>query len=143
MLDQLVHAQFAAILPPAALLTSAEDTRPYECDGLTLYRERPAAVARELTKRFEEVRRGGLEALAAFYAGTAARGEITVVLGPAAAEADEEDLDGQLLRALDAHSVKDAAALVAVATGLPRRVVYGRALALSGGGGTAADQRSR
>ncbi|MEO8344214.1 MAG: FAD-linked oxidase C-terminal domain-containing protein [Betaproteobacteria bacterium] len=44
MLDQLVHAQFAAILPPAALLTSAEDTRPYECDGLTLFREQPAAV---------------------------------------------------------------------------------------------------
>ncbi len=44
MLDDLVHAQFAAILPPAALLTSPEDTRPYECDGLTLFRERPAAV---------------------------------------------------------------------------------------------------
>ena len=44
MLDEAVHAQFAAILPPAALLTSAEDTRPYECDGLTLFRERPAAV---------------------------------------------------------------------------------------------------
>jgi glycolate oxidase len=44
MLDDAVHAQFAAILPPAALLTSAEDTRPYECDGLTLFRERPAAV---------------------------------------------------------------------------------------------------
>src|SRR5258708_24879939 len=44
MLDDSVHAQFAAILPPAALLTSAEDTRPYECDGLTLFRERPAAV---------------------------------------------------------------------------------------------------
>jgi len=44
MLDDLVHAQLAAILPPAALLTSAEETRPYECDGLTLFRERPAAV---------------------------------------------------------------------------------------------------
>ncbi len=44
MLDDSVHAQFAAILPPAALLTTAEDTRPYECDGLTLFRERPAAV---------------------------------------------------------------------------------------------------
>ncbi len=44
MLDDSLHAQFAAILPPAALLTSAEDTRPYECDGLTLFRERPAAV---------------------------------------------------------------------------------------------------
>jgi len=44
MLDDAVHAQFAAILPPAALLTTVEDTRPYECDGLTLFRERAAAV---------------------------------------------------------------------------------------------------
>jgi glycolate oxidase len=44
MLDDSVHAQLAAILPPAALLTTREDTRPYECDGLTLFRERPAAV---------------------------------------------------------------------------------------------------
>ena len=45
MLDSIVQAQLAAILPPAALLVSAEDTRPYECDGLTLFRELPAAVA--------------------------------------------------------------------------------------------------
>jgi glycolate oxidase len=45
MLDPLVQAQLAAILPPSALLTAAEDTQPYECDGLTLYRDRPAAVA--------------------------------------------------------------------------------------------------
>ncbi len=45
MLDPAVHAQLAAILPPSALLTAAEDTRPYECDGLTIYRELPAAVA--------------------------------------------------------------------------------------------------
>ncbi len=45
MLDPAVHAQLAAILPPSALLTTAEETRPYECDGLTVYRELPAAVA--------------------------------------------------------------------------------------------------
>src|SRR5512143_174671 len=45
MLDPAVHAQLAAILPAAALLTTAEETRPYECDGLTLYRAVPAAVA--------------------------------------------------------------------------------------------------
>ncbi len=45
MLDPAVHAQLAAILPPAALLTTPEETRPYECDGLTLYRAIPAAVA--------------------------------------------------------------------------------------------------
>jgi 16S rRNA (cytidine1402-2'-O)-methyltransferase len=92
---------------------------------------RPAAVARELTKRFEEVRRASLPELAAHYAEHAARGEITVVVGPAPAEApDAEDLDGALRRALETHSVKDAAALVAAATGLPRRTVYARALEL-------------
>lgn len=44
MLDPRVLAQFQSILPPSALLTASEDTRPYECDGLTLYRERAAAV---------------------------------------------------------------------------------------------------
>ena len=92
---------------------------------------RPAAVARELTKRFEEVRRGTLPELAAHYAGTAARGEITVVVGPAPIEAaDAEDLDGQLRRALQGNSLKDAAAMVAGATGLPRKTVYARALEL-------------
>jgi glycolate oxidase len=43
-LDTHVHAQLAAILPAAALLTAPEQTRPYECDGLTLFRELPAAV---------------------------------------------------------------------------------------------------
>jgi 16S rRNA (cytidine1402-2'-O)-methyltransferase len=91
-----------------------------------------AAVARELTKRFEEVRRGTLPALAAHYAAEAARGEITVVVGPPEADAgDAEDLDGMLQRALASGSVKDAAAMVAGATGLPRKVVYARALELS------------
>ncbi len=101
-------------------------------DMATTFGDRPAAVARELTKRFEEVRRGTLPELAAHYAATAARGEITVVVGPAALEApDAEDLDGQLRRALAGASVRDAAALVAAATGLPRKLVYARALALS------------
>ena len=89
-------------------------------------------VARELTKRFEEVRRDGLASLATYYAGTPARGEITVLVGPAAEDAgDAEDLDGQLRAALVGNSVKDAAALVAGSTGLPRRTVYARALELS------------
>lgn len=93
--------------------------------------DRPAAVARELTKRFEEVRRGGLVELAAHYAAAEARGEITVVVGPGAEEeTGAADLDAELKRALESHSLKDAAALVAAATGLPRRVVYARALEL-------------
>jgi glycolate oxidase len=44
MLDPSVHAALAALLPPSALLTAPEETKPYECDGLTLFREQPAAV---------------------------------------------------------------------------------------------------
>ncbi len=95
---------------------------------------RAAAVARELTKHFEEVRRGTLTELAAFYASNQARGEITVLVGPPE-EDDQEDLDGALTRALATHSVKDAAALVSAATGLPRKIVYARALEI----GRAAD----
>ena len=102
--------------------------------------ERPAAVARELTKRFEEVRRGGLAELAAHYGTEAARGEVVVVVGPAPEEATgEAELDARLREAMAAGlSVRDAAAAVAEATGLPRRQVYARALEAGrarGGGG--------
>jgi 16S rRNA (cytidine1402-2'-O)-methyltransferase len=91
---------------------------------------RPTAVARELTKRFEEVRRGALTDLATHYGGNVARGEVTIVVGPPEHD-DPEDLDARLREALAGNSVKDAAALVAAATGLPRKLVYARALALS------------
>jgi 16S rRNA (cytidine1402-2'-O)-methyltransferase len=101
-------------------------------DMAAAFGARPAAVARELTKRFEEVRRAALPDLAEYYAAAGARGEITVVVGPPEQD-DPEDLDARLQAALERNSVKDAAALVATATGLPRRVVYARALALSRG----------
>ena len=44
MLDSTLHAKLAAILPPAALLVSAEETKPYECYGLTMFRTQPASV---------------------------------------------------------------------------------------------------
>ena len=101
-------------------------------DLLAAFGDRDVVVARELTKRFEEVRRGQLSEVAAHYATEPARGEITLLLGPAPAEtADAEQVDELLRRALETHSVKDAAALVATATGLPRRAVYTRALALT------------
>ncbi len=96
--------------------------------------DRPAAVARELTKRFEEVRRGDLAGLAAHYAAAEARGEICIVVGPAPEETTgEAELDAQLRKALDGGmSVRDAAAAVAEATGLKRRDVYRRALEMAG-----------
>ena len=95
--------------------------------------ERPAAIAREMTKRFEEVRRGGLGALAAHYASAEARGEICIVVGPAAAEAvvGDAEVTAQLRAALHSGlSVKDAAEAVAKSTGRKRRDVYREALEL-------------
>lgn len=94
--------------------------------------DRPAAVARELTKRFEEVRRGTLAELAAHYAVQEALGEICIVIGPAPEETTgEAELDAQLQDAMrGGASRRDAAAMVAAATGLPRKQVYARALAL-------------
>ncbi len=98
---------------------------------------RPAAVARELTKLHEEVRRGSLGALAAEYAGAEAeapRGEIVIVVGAAEARApiSEDALDREIAETLTKLSVRDAAAALAAKHGLPRRQVYARALALAG-----------
>ncbi|WP_374310472.1 16S rRNA (cytidine(1402)-2'-O)-methyltransferase [Dongia sp.] len=95
--------------------------------------DRPAAVARELTKMFEEVRRGSLQELLDHYTEAGPpKGEIVIVVGPPlpAAEADAGDLDAALLKALAAMRVKEAAEAVAAASGLPKRQVYQRALEL-------------
>ena len=94
---------------------------------------REAAVARELTKRFEEVRRGPLGELAAHYADAGPpKGEVVVVVGPPGPrEFDDETVDARLREALAENSVRDAAASVSAMTGLPRRGLYARALALS------------
>ncbi len=94
--------------------------------------DRPAAVCRELTKKFEEVKRGTLTALADAYP-QAPKGEIVIVVGPPGDEApDEADLDTALQAALAEMSVKDAAAFVSQQLGLKRKQVYARALELAG-----------
>jgi 16S rRNA (cytidine1402-2'-O)-methyltransferase len=96
--------------------------------------ERPAAVARELTKLFETVRRDALGTLAKTFAEEGPpKGEVVVVIGAGAAAPAETDeaLDGLIRAALQRHSIKDAAALVADETGRPRREVYARALSLT------------
>ncbi len=97
--------------------------------------ERPAAVAREMTKRFETFERGTLAALAARFAGATPKGEIVVVVGPPlAAETAPEDADSLLLAALRVQSPSAAAGDVARATGLNRRALYRRALELKEAG---------
>jgi 16S rRNA (cytidine1402-2'-O)-methyltransferase len=94
--------------------------------------DRECATAREITKLFEEVRRGKLSALAEAYAASSPKGEVVVVVGPPEAEAvSASDLDARLGAALATMTVRDAAEAVAAATGIPKRKVYRRALELA------------
>jgi 16S rRNA (cytidine1402-2'-O)-methyltransferase len=94
--------------------------------------ERIGALCRELTKKFEEVRRGTLSDLAEALAGETIKGEIVLVVDRGRVEAvDEGDLETDLCRALERHSVKDAADLVSRSHGIPRRRVYQMALKLA------------
>lgn len=93
---------------------------------------RTVAVCRELTKKFEEVIEGEAWALAERFAETPTKGEIVLVIHPPgeAPPPSEADVDALLRDALKTHRVKDAAAQVAEATGLPKRDLYARAQAM-------------
>ena len=95
--------------------------------------QREAAVCRELTKIHEEVRRGDLATLAQNSTASETRGEFVVVVGPppASQQISAGDADTLLRDALARVSLKDAVGEVAVATGVSRRELYQRALALS------------
>lgn len=94
--------------------------------------ERPAAVCRELTKTYEEVRRGPLRDLAAWAHEGQVRGEIVVVVAGAERPrpASTADLVAEVLARADAgERLKDAVAEVATAGGVPKRDLYAAALA--------------
>ena len=93
---------------------------------------RQAAVARELTKLHEEIRRGRLDELAEHYAAAGApKGEAVIVVAPAGKEEADVDIDLMLRDALGNMSLRDAAATVSEASGQARRKVYARALELA------------
>jgi 16S rRNA (cytidine1402-2'-O)-methyltransferase len=94
--------------------------------------DREAALAREISKRFEETVTGRLSELAARYAEAPPKGEIVIVVAPPgeAEPAGEADVDAALAEAMARLSPSRAAAEVAEALGLPRRSVYERALKL-------------
>lgn len=141
---------FAGFLPPkraarrreiaglqgiaATLIFHETGPRLADClaDLATVMGDRPAAVARELTKKFEEVVTGSVAELAKRYADVQPKGEIVLLVGPPAGlpAADAEALDTALIAALATMPAGKAAASVAAALGLPRGQVYTRALEL-------------
>lgn len=95
--------------------------------------DRPAVVARELTKLHEEAVRASLGELAARYAaGPDPRGEIAIVIGPAEARGGQADADAALREALGRLAPAKAAAEVARLTGASKKMLYARALEIKG-----------
>lgn len=99
----------------------------------TLGAARPAALARELTKKFEEVRRGTLAELAESCEQDPPRGEIVLLIGEGIDETSPEEIDLALREAMDRSRLKDAAREVADRFGLSRRDLYQRGLDLQKG----------
>lgn len=126
---------------PASLIFYETAPRLIESlqDMLDVFGDRPAAVARELTKKFEEVRRDGLSALIAHYQKEGApKGEIVIVVGGASDDVKtpwtQEEIDQAIETMLEkGMSVKDAAAAVSIQSGLKKREIYARALQLKNG----------
>ena len=123
---------------PGTLVFFESPRRVAEClaDLAAVLGERNSVMARELTKKFETVRRGPLPQLAEEFANEdAPRGEVVLLVAPpdegARQIAPAEDLDARLRAALALHSVKDAASVVSAQTGQPRRQVYARAIEIA------------
>ena len=95
---------------------------------------RQAAMCRELTKKFEEVRRGTLRELADGMQDQTVKGEIVVLVDRSHSETvNDSDVEEALIKALETHSVRDAADLVSEMYKLPRRPIYQKALKLGKG----------
>jgi 16S rRNA (cytidine1402-2'-O)-methyltransferase len=126
MLDELANVRVTLVFYEtaprlAASLGAIEDVLP----------GRAVAVARELTKKFEECRTGTPAELIAHYAAHPPKGEIVLVIGPpGAVETDPADAEALLVAALRTLKPSQAAAEVARATGLDRKALYARALEL-------------
>lgn len=97
--------------------------------------DRPACVARELTKVFEEYRRGPLGELLSYYLASPPRGEVTLVVGGAARNTGESnvDLEKNVRERLSAgQAPREIAAALSLLTGQPRRKIYNLALSIKG-----------
>ena len=105
--------------------------REVNAAGVVSLDDLPAVVARELTKKFEELRRGSLQELAENLAENPVKGEIVLLVDRGSSESvNQGDIESDLREALTTMTLRDAADLVSRAHGLPRRKVYQTALKL-------------
>ncbi|MGL4543752.1 MAG: 16S rRNA (cytidine(1402)-2'-O)-methyltransferase [Polymorphobacter sp.] len=128
----LAISELGAVRATLVFYESAGRTAATLAELARLLGNRPAAISREISKRFEETVDGSLEALATRYAGQPPRGEVVIIVGPPgeAAPVDAATLDAALRRAMAVQPLKLAVAEVVDLLGLGRNEVYARALAL-------------
>lgn len=129
-LAELGHVQATLVL-----YESPKRLAAFLRDAAATLGPRRAAICRELTKKFEEVRTGDLVALSEAYAIETPRGEIVVVIDRAApAEVDEASLRAALAAAMEGGSVKSAVKDVSERTGVSRKLIYDLALRMKDDG---------
>ena len=122
---------------PATLVFFEAPSRVAEAlvDLAAVLGSRPAALARELTKLHEEVRRAPLDRLATAIGGETIKGEAVILVGPPRpADVSDEDIVARLSEALGEMSLRDAAKAVADTLGVPKSRVYDLGLRLRKGG---------
>lgn len=97
-----------------------------------VFGNRKCVVARELTKMFEEIKRGDIDSLAKYYSKNGApKGEIVIIVdGVQAKEFSVQEIDEMLKNALKTMKVKEAATFVANETAISKKELYKRALAI-------------
>lgn len=124
--------ELAAIPATLVLFESVHRLTETLADLAARIGDRETVIARELTKLYEELRRGTLQELAKYYRQTGdPKGEVVIIIAPPSPiVASETDVDEMLRDHLTDMSVKDAATAVAKFTGLPRQEIYAKALAL-------------
>ncbi len=124
-------AELSAVPATLVFYESPKRVREMLRDLCDILGDRPGVVCRELTKRFEEVRRGSLPELAASFAADEVRGEVVVLVGRGGPrEVTEGEIRARLAQAMETMRLKDAATAVAGALGLPRQQVYRLALGM-------------
>jgi 16S rRNA (cytidine1402-2'-O)-methyltransferase len=122
-IEELVALRHAAVLyeAPARVGATLAELAAAGADG------RETVVARELTKQFEELRRGTVAQLAAYYEQTPPRGEVVIVIAgssiPTGASEDQLRARAMALRA-EGRSARDIAAVLSAELGAPRNLAY-------------------
>ena len=134
---QRTLTELKAIPGSIVIMESAKRLSKMLADANHALGEREAVVTRELTKRFEEVRRGPLNELVRYYAAAGPpKGEVTVIIGQKCESVPQISiriLNQMLEEAFEKVSLRDAINSVSNETGLPKRIVYQNALKLKKG----------